>query len=379
MKNVAIIIGTRPEAIKMAPIYKLMKHNSLLNPTLISTGQHREMLISVSQDFDIEFDVDMSLMTHNQSLGKFVSVLISSLDDFLSKNKFDLVLVHGDTITSTVVAMVSFWNKIKVGHVEAGLRTYNLESPFPEESNRQLTSRLADINFCPTHLSLKNLESENLNTKLNFVTGNTVIDSLLFMRNKILNNLVLQSSIKNSFDLSMFKNKIVLITGHRRENFGANFQEFADAITQLSNIYPNVNFVYPLHLNPNVRSVFNNLKFSNKNIFLIEPLDYKSFVFVMMQSYIILTDSGGIQEEAPALGKPVLVMRDTTERPEAIEAGCCKLIGMNKASIITEVSLLLDCEQEYTKMSSIQNPYGDGTASSKIIEYINNYLNYDNC
>lgn len=378
MKKVAIIIGTRPEAIKMAPIYKLMKNNSFFDPILISTGQHKEMLLSVSQDFDIEFDVDLSLMSHNQSLAKFVSILISSLDDFLSINKFDLILVHGDTITSTVAAMVSFWNKIKIGHVEAGLRTYNLESPFPEESNRQITSRLANINFCPTVLSLKNLESENLNTDFNFVTGNTVIDSLLYMRNKILDDVDLQSSIRNRFDSSLFQNKIVLITGHRRENFGNNFQEFADAIIELSNFYPNVNFVYPLHLNPNVRSVFNNLKSSNTNIFLIEPLDYKSFVFVMMQSYIILTDSGGIQEEAPALGKPVLVMRDTTERPEAIESGCCKLIGMKKASIIKEVSLLLDNEQEYYKMSSIRNPYGDGTASSKIIEYLKSYLNNDN-
>jgi UDP-N-acetylglucosamine 2-epimerase (non-hydrolysing) len=378
MKNIAIIIGTRPEAIKMAPLYRMMKTDKMLNPTLISTGQHKEMLLSVSQDFDIQFDVDMSLMSQNQSLAGFVSILIRNLDDFLSRNKFDLILVHGDTITSTIVAMVAFWNKIKIGHVEAGLRTYNLNSPFPEEANRQLTSRISNINFCPSHQSLINLESEKLNTKYNFITGNTVIDSLIFMCDKINNDNLFKSSIIEKLDKSIFSNRIVLITGHRRENFGIKFQEFAESLIELSAVYPNVNFVYPLHLNPNVRNVFSKKCFDIPNIFLIEPLDYKSFVFLMMQSYLILTDSGGVQEEAPALGKPVLVMRDTTERPEAIEAGCCKLIGMTKNSIISHVSLLLDSKDEYLKMSNVKNPYGDGTASEKIIEHLKIYLYNDN-
>jgi UDP-N-acetylglucosamine 2-epimerase (non-hydrolysing) len=378
MKKIAIIIGTRPEAIKMAPLFKLMKNSSTLLPILISTGQHKEMLTSVAEDFEIEFDLDMSLMTHNQTLSKFVSILINKLDDYLNSNTFDLILVHGDTITSTIVTLVAFWNNIHIGHVESGLRTYNLSSPFPEEANRQITSRLSSINFCPTELALKNLKSEKLNTTHNFVTGNTVIDSLMFMRNKINADNKFYSEIKLKFNKNLFQNRIVLITGHRRENFGANFKEFGESIIELSEIFPDVNFVYPLHLNPNVREVFTNLKSQNSNIYLIEPLDYKCFVFMMMHSYLILTDSGGVQEEAPALGKPVLVMRDTTERPEAIEAGCCKLIGMKKDSIINEVSLLLNSQQEYMRMSNIQNPYGDGTASSKIIEHLNFYFNNDN-
>lgn len=382
MKKVLLVFGTRPEAIKMAPLVKeLEKHTDEFKTIVCVTGQHREMLDQVLQIFDIHPNYDLNIMQHGQDLYDVTSRVLLGMRDILKEVQPDVVLVHGDTTTSTASALAAFYQKIPVGHVEAGLRTYNIYSPWPEEMNRQITGRIATFNFSPTPLSRQNLINEHVNDRSIVVTGNTVIDALYWVVDKIKNNLSLQSELKRELKkagydverLSQGKN-LVLITGHRRENFGGGFINMCRAIKHLTQKYPNVDFVYPMHLNPNVRrpihEVFGEDHNNLGNMFFIEPLEYLSFVFLMEKSSIVLTDSGGIQEEAPGLGKPVLVMRDTTERPEALDAGTVKLVGTDFYKIVDHVSLLLDNHNEYDKMSKAVNPYGDGHACQRIVEFL---------
>ncbi|MCH4896277.1 UDP-N-acetylglucosamine 2-epimerase (non-hydrolyzing) [Marinilabiliaceae bacterium JC040] len=378
MKKVMLVFGTRPEAIKMAPLVKeLEKYPNKYKVIVVVTAQHREMLDQVLSIFNIKPDYDLDLMKKGQDLYDVTSRVLLGMREVLSKNSPDIVLVHGDTTTSTAAALSAFYEQIPVGHVEAGLRTYNIYSPWPEEANRQLTSRLATYHFAPTELSKDNLLKEGISNDKIFVTGNTVIDALNMVVNKFKNDIELEEKIITNLSKAGFCNvrgerKIVLITGHRRENFGNGFINICEAIKELSVKYPNVDFIYPMHLNPNVRNairkVFGNINNIFGNLFFIEPLEYLSFVYLMEKSSIILTDSGGIQEEAPSLGKPVLVMRDTTERPEAIEAGTVKLVGTNVKQIVNEVSMLLDDEEYYKNISKAINPYGDGFACSRILK-----------
>lgn len=368
--EIGIVIGTRPEAIKMIPIIIGLRKNNFL-VKVINTGQHKEMIDLIFTDFGVFYDFNLNVMIHDQSLSSLASILCVKLDDFFKNHKFDFILVHGDTLTCFVASITAFWNKIKVAHIEAGLRTYNLNSPFPEEMNRQLTARIASIHFAPTKKSVKNLIKEGIDENKIILCGNSVIDALLIIRQRIQSIPSLLKKIESSLDSKIinWSQKIILITAHRRENFGNNFIDFASAINELSKKYPDFLFVYPVHLNPNVKNViFSNVN-DNSNICLISPVDYKTFVYLMEKSYIIITDSGGVQEEAPSLGKPVLVLRDTTERQEAIDSGCAKLIGMNKFSIISEVSLLIDSEKEYNKMSTVSNPFGSGNTADMITDY----------
>lgn len=381
-KKVMLIFGTRPEAIKMAPLVKCMQNKPDKFETIVTvTGQHREMLDQVLNLFDIVPNFDLNIMRPGQDLTDVTCRVLSGLRDILSKIKPDIVLVHGDTTTSTAAALAAFYQQIPVGHVEAGLRTHNTLSPWPEEMNRQITGRIASLNFAPTALSRDNLLKENVSDEKITVTGNTVIDALHWVIEQIKKTpeltIQLAEEIKaKGYDVSRLDNgpRLLLITGHRRENFGDGFISICNAIKELSERYRDVDFVYPMHLNPNVRrpinSVFGeNLKGSN-NLFFIEPLDYLPFVYLMEKSYLVMTDSGGIQEEAPGLGKPVLVMRDTTERPEALDAGTVKLVGTDRERIVSEVSKLLDDSNEYNRMSRAINPYGDGNACRRIIDFI---------
>ena len=382
MKKIAFVFGTRPEAIKMAPLLKEFQNYPMDFKTIVCvTGQHREMLDQVLEIFDITPDYDLNIMKQGQDLYDVTARVLLGMKDVLLNEKPNLVLVHGDTTTSTAAALAAFYQQIPVGHVEAGLRTHNIYSPWPEEMNRQITSRIATYNFSPTSLSKQNLLAENIQDKSIVVTGNTVIDALYMVVDKIKNDKQLDTFLANSllsagYDINRLQSdkKLVLITGHRRENFGVGFIEICKAIKVLTDKYQDVDFVYPMHLNPNVREpihqVFGKDLSNFKNIFFIEPLEYLSFVYLMEKSNIILTDSGGIQEEAPGLGKPVLVMRDTTERPEALEAGTVKLVGTNSDKIIYEVSSLLDNQNYYDKMSKSINPYGDGNASNKIVQFL---------
>lgn len=385
MKKILLVFGTRPEAIKMAPLVRNLKKNSDLEIIVAVTGQHREMLDQVLSLFEIVPDYDLNIMKQNQDLYDITSSILLGMRKILEESTPDLVLVHGDTATSTAAALAAFYKQIPVGHVEAGLRTHNIYSPWPEEMNRLLTSRIAAIHFAPTNLSLDNLINENIAKNQIFVTGNTVIDALHWVVEKIAKNdslnYQLSEELLNSgvgYDVSRLDNgrKLVLITGHRRENFGEGFRCICEAIRDLANKYKHVDFVYPMHLNPNVRKpideIFGNT--THSNLFFIEPLEYLSFVYLMEKAYIVLTDSGGIQEEAPGLGKPVLVMRDTTERPEAVAAGTVKLVGTNYLKIFDSVSELLDNKKVYDKMSYSSNPYGDGLASKYITKYINIFL-----
>ena len=381
MKRILLVFGTRPEAIKMAPLVKELKANNAVFETKVCvTGQHREMLDQVLRIFDIIPDYDLNIMKPGQDLYDITSKVLLGMRDVLEKSKPDVVLVHGDTTTSTAAALASFYMQIPVGHVEAGLRTYNIDSPWPEEMNRQITGRIASYNFSPTPLSERNLKEEKAHGQI-FVTGNTVIDALHMVVDKLNTDKVLAEEqvlvlTSAGYDVNRLVDgkKLVLITGHRRENFGNGFINMVTAMKDLSEKYPDVDFVYPMHLNPNVRrpihEVFGEDLSIYKNFFFIEPLQYLEFVFLMEKSFIVLTDSGGIQEEAPGLGKPVLVMRDTTERPEAISAGTVKLVGTDYNKIVDTVSELLDDEKAYAKMSQSVNPYGDGKASKRIVDIL---------
>lgn len=374
-----LVFGTRPEAIKMAPLVKeFQKHPDKFETIVCVTGQHRQMLDQVLDLFEIKPDYDLNIMKQGQDLYDVTSRVLLGMRDVLKVAKPDIVLVHGDTTTSTAAALAAFYQQIPVGHVEAGLRTHNIYSPWPEEMNRQITGRIAEYNFAPTPLSRANLLAEGVNEASISVTGNTVIDALYWVVDKIKNtaslNEKLTTELANAgYDTSRLANgkKLVLITGHRRENFGDGFISMCKAIKTLTEKYPEVDFVYPMHLNPNVRKPIHEVFGENLNglgnMFFIEPLEYLSFVFLMEKSNIVLTDSGGIQEEAPGLGKPVLVMRDTTERPEALEAGTVKLVGTNYDKIVSEVSLLLENKAHYEKMSKAVNPYGDGLACGRIV------------
>ena len=379
MRKVLLVFGTRPEAIKMAPlVMELQKQKERIETVVCVTGQHREMLDQVLEIFDIKPDYDLNIMKRGQDLYDVTARVLTGMREVLKEIKPDIVLVHGDTTTSTAAALAAFYQQIPVGHVEAGLRTHNIYSPWPEEMNRLLTGRLATYHFSPTPLSRNNLIKESINDRNITVTGNTVIDALYWVVDKIKNNKELDNELesvlsKAGYDVNRLDNgkKLVLITGHRRENFGDGFINMCTAIKDLTIKHPNVDFVYPMHLNPNVRKpiheVFGEDLSGLKNMFFIEPLEYLSFVYLMEKSSIVLTDSGGIQEEAPGLGKPVLVMRDTTERPEALNAGTVKLVGTDYNKIVNEVSSLIDDKAAYEKMSKAVNPYGDGLACGRIV------------
>ena len=379
MKKVMLVFGTRPEAIKMAPLVKKFQEYPNDFETIVCvTGQHREMLDQVLNIFDIKPDYDLNIMKQGQDLYDVTARVLTGMRDVLKEAQPDVVLVHGDTTTSTAAALAAFYQQIPVGHVEAGLRTHNIYSPWPEEMNRQITGRIATYHFAPTPLSKQNLLTEAVKESNITVTGNTVIDALYMVVDKIKNDKALDSELENvlknaGYDVNRLigNKKLVLITGHRRENFGDGFMNMCRAIKTLTEKYPEVDFVYPMHLNPNVRKpiheVFGEDLSNLGNMFFIEPLEYLSFVYLMEKSTIVLTDSGGIQEEAPGLGKPVLVMRDTTERPEALEAGTVKLVGTDYDKIVNEVSALIDNEEYYNCMSKAVNPYGDGLACERIV------------
>jgi UDP-N-acetylglucosamine 2-epimerase (non-hydrolysing) len=369
MRKILCIFGTRPEAIKMAPVVKAISDSTDLECKICVTAQQREMLDQVLELFDITPDYDLDLMTPNQSLTEVTARVITELQPVLSEVNPDLALVHGDTTTTMAASIASFYQKIPVGHVEAGLRTHNIYSPWPEEFNRQLTSRIASFNFAPTSLSKDNLLAEGVDKDSIVVTGNTVIDALLTVVEKVRHSAELQPSFKERFNFLDPNKKLLLVTGHRRENFGEGFQNICKAINELA-ADSEVQIVYPVHLNPNVQGPVYGLLAELDNVHLIDPLDYLPFVYLMDRSHIILTDSGGIQEEAPSLGKPVLVMRDTTERPEAIDEGTARLVGTNASNIVREVRNLLDSDVEYETMSRAHNPYGDGQASGRIVKAI---------
>ena len=382
MKKIMLVFGTRPEAIKMAPLVKeFQKRPNEFQTIVCVTGQHREMLDQVLHIFEITPDYDLNIMKQGQDLYDVTARVLLGMRDVLKEARPDVVLVHGDTTTSTAAALAAFYQQIPVGHVEAGLRTHNIYSPWPEEMNRQLTGRLATYHFAPTPLSRQNLLSEGVQESHITVTGNTVIDALYMVVDKIKRDKALDAELEKLLEQSGYDvnrlsagKKLVLITGHRRENFGDGFISMCRAIKTLTEKYPEVDFVYPMHLNPNVRKpiheVFGEDLSGLGNMFFIEPLEYLSFVYLMEKSTIVLTDSGGIQEEAPGLGKPVLVMRDTTERPEALEAGTVKLVGTDYDKIIKEVSALIEDREYYDRMSKAVNPYGDGKACGRIVTSI---------
>jgi UDP-N-acetylglucosamine 2-epimerase (non-hydrolysing) len=382
MKKIMLVFGTRPEAIKMCPLVKELQQRPNDFVTVVCvTGQHREMLDQVLNIFEVKPDFDLNIMKQGQDLTDVTARVLTGMRDVFAQCRPDVVLVHGDTTTSTAAALAAFYQQIPVGHVEAGLRTHSIYSPWPEEMNRQITGRIATYNFSPTPLSEKNLQEEKVHGNI-YVTGNTVIDALHLVVNKLKNDKELakeQEAVLAAagYDVTRLANgrKLVLITGHRRENFGDGFIRMVTAIRDLKNKYPEVDFVYPMHLNPNVRKpiheVFGNDLSGLGNMFFIEPLQYLEFVYLMERSSIVLTDSGGIQEEAPGLGKPVLVMRDTTERPEALSSGTVHLVGTDYDKIVNEVSTLLEDEKAYAKMSKAVNPYGDGKACDRIVHILN--------
>ena len=381
MKTIMLVFGTRPEAIKMCPLVKeFQKYPNDFRAIVCVTGQHREMLDQVLQIFEVVPDYDLNIMKQGQDLYDVTSRVLLGLRDVLKQEHPDVVFVHGDTTTSTAAAIAAFYQQIPVAHVEAGLRTHNIYSPWPEEMNRQITSRIATYNFAPTPLSRQNLLQENVDDETITVTGNTVIDALYMVVNKIKNDQQLGEQLAQNirvagYDINRLNNgkKMVLITGHRRENFGDGFINMCTAIKDLTAKYPEVDFIYPMHLNPNVRrpihEVFGEDLSNLGNMFFIEPLEYLNFVYLMEKCTIVLTDSGGIQEEAPGLGKPVLVMRNTTERPEAVDAGTVKLVGTDYQKIIDQVSQLLDNNEYYNTMSKAVNPYGDGKACERIVTH----------
>lgn len=374
MKKILIVFGTRPEAIKMAPLVKeFQKHTDAFETRVCVTAQHRQMLDQVLELFEIKPDYDLNIMKQNQDLYDITSNVLLKMKSVLEDFKPDTVFVHGDTSTTFSASLAAFYQKIDVAHIEAGLRTDNIYSPWPEEANRQLTTCLAKYHFAPTTSSAQNLLKENIDAKNIIITGNTVIDALFLILNKIqqdknLENEIIETLQKNG--ISFVENrKIILVTGHRRENFGEGFINICEALKNLALANLDVDIIYPMHLNPNVREPVNKILSSISNIHLIEPLEYEPFIYLMHKSYIILTDSGGIQEEAPSLGKPVLVMRETTERPEAVISGTVKLVGTDKQKIVAECSKLLNSQTAYEAMSKAANPYGDGEACERIVEF----------
>ena len=372
MKKILFVFGTRPEAIKMAPVIKAFKDEKIFDTKVCVTGQHRQMLDQVLDIFDIKPDYDLNIMERGQDLFDITANVLSGMKNVLSEYSPDLVLVHGDTSTTSATAIAAFYQKIKVGHVEAGLRTGNIYSPWPEEVNRQISGVIANYHFAPTSTSMENLLKENKNKENILVTGNTVIDALFLVLDKIEKDAKLKNTILKSIsDQYRFNSdkKIILVTGHRRENFGEGFTNICKALKKIADDNHDVDIVYPVHLNPNVQKPVKNILSNSKNIYLINPLSYENFIYLMSKSYFIITDSGGVQEEAPSLGKPVLVLRNTTERPEALEAGTVKLVGTNFEAIVNESQKFLDDEKEYKKMSKAHNPYGDGSASKRIVNF----------
>jgi len=373
MKKVLLVFGTRPEAIKMAPLVKEFERCKSIESRVCVTAQHRKMLDQVLEIFDINPDYDLNIMKTSQDLYDITANVLLGLKEVLMEFKPDLVLVHGDTTTTLASSIAAFYEKIKVGHIEAGLRTGDMYSPWPEEINRQITGVLANYHFTPTTTSRRNLLKENKNKENILVTGNTVIDALFLVLEKIENNDKLKFKVLKNIGIQYKVNKdkkLILVTGHRRENFGQGFINICKSLKTLAEDNPEIDIVYPVHLNPNVQKPAKEMLSNISNVYLIEPLQYESFIYLMNKSYFIITDSGGVQEEAPSLGKPVLVIRSTTERPEALEARTVKLVGTNPESIISESQKLLDNEDEYNMMSKAYNPYGDGQASRRIVDFI---------
>ena len=374
-KKIMLVFGTRPEAIKMAPLVHALKADQeQFEIKVCVTSQHREMLDQVLKIFEIKPDIDLNLMKKNQNLPNLTSLILNEMYNILIQYQPDIVLVHGDTTTTLATSMAAFYASIPIGHVEAGLRTYNLKAPFPEEFNRQIISRITKLHFAPTNLSKENLLSERIDKSLIIVTGNTVIDALNWVLKRIEKNddhrKKLENILNSNLSFNWKKENFVLITAHRRENFGDGFFQIFSAIKELASKYPKIHFVYPVHLNPNVSKPVHETLKGFDNIHLIQPLEYESFVYLLQHSYLVLTDSGGIQEEAPSLGKPVLVMRDITERPEAVEAGTVEIIGSNHQRIVEGVSRLLDNKKHYLIMSCAHSPYGDGLASERIVDVL---------
>jgi UDP-N-acetylglucosamine 2-epimerase (non-hydrolysing) len=367
-RKILTIFGTRPEAIKMAPLVIALANDDRFDAKLCVTGQHREMLDQVLSLFDIRPDFDLAIMKPQQTLSDVFAATMDKLQPVFASFKPDMVLVHGDTASTFASTLSAFFHQVPVGHVEAGLRTGNLKSPWPEEANRKLTGALANLHFAPTETSRRNLLAEHVDVETILVTGNTVVDALLQMTSRLKNDSAMIVALNAKFSFLRHEKRMVLVTGHRRENFGDGFERICDALGQIADLFPDVDIVYPVHLNPNVREPVNRLLSRFSNVHLIEPIDYLPFVYLMERSTLVLTDSGGIQEEAPSLGKPVLVMRDTTERPEAVEAGTVKLVGTNVEEIVKGVSTLLSDVALYKKMSTAHNPYGDGNASQRIVE-----------
>ncbi|MGV6818832.1 MAG: non-hydrolyzing UDP-N-acetylglucosamine 2-epimerase [Thiotrichales bacterium] len=377
MKQVAVFMGTRPEAIKMAPVIKALEAAEGFQPIVISTGQHREMLDQVVEIFDLKVDYDLEVMQPNQTLASLSSRLMERVDHLLDQIKPDVALVQGDTTTVLVASLACFYRRIPLGHVEAGLRTGNMYSPFPEEANRRVAAPLMALHFPPTSVSEQNLQRENLPPSEIHVTGNTVIDALFLEIEK-----QQQKSVRAAIDRALAEElphnwrdlDYVLVTGHRRENFGGGFEQICDALARLARLYPDTHFIYPVHLNPNVQGPVHEKLQGLGNVHLIAPQGYRSFVALMSHARMILTDSGGVQEEAPSLGKPVLVMRDTTERPEGVEAGTVKLVGANAEAIVREASELLSNELAYQRMATAKNPYGDGRAAERIVAALDRFI-----
>ena len=366
MKKILTVFGTRPEAIKMAPLVKALEADSRFEAKVCVTAQHREMLDQVLELFDIKPDFDLNLMNKGQSLNSLTADIVNAMPHIYEQFRPDMVLVHGDTATTFAAAMSAYYEKISVGHVEAGLRTGNIYSPWPEEGNRKLTSSLTELHFAPTKESAENLYNENIDKNGVHITGNTVIDALFMARDVIEKQTDKKNQLLNAFEFLDADKKLILVTGHRRESFGKGFENICESLRKIALKNNDIQILYPVHLNPNVQEPVSRLLSNIDNVFLIEPQQYLPFVYLMTRAHIILTDSGGIQEEAPSLGKPVLVMRDTTERPEAVAAGTVKLVGTDKILITSQVQVLLDDEQEYKKMSRSHNPYGDGQACQRI-------------
>jgi UDP-N-acetylglucosamine 2-epimerase (non-hydrolysing) len=374
MKKVLLVFGTRPEAIKMAPLVKaFQEQNKFFDTKICVTGQHREMLDQVLDLFEIKTDFDLDVMRPNQDLYDVTGKILQGMKEVFSMYRPDIVFVHGDTTTTFTTSLAAFYEKIDVAHIEAGLRTNNIYSPWPEEANRKLTSQLTTYHFAPTQQSQNNLLRENIASEKIIVTGNTVIDALLFMQNKLETNKDFRAQVKKSIVDKGFDpeaSEFILVTGHRRENFGQGIINICSALKTIALERPRLNIVYPVHLNPNVFKPVNDLLGHIKNVFLIEPLQYEEFIYLMSLAKLIITDSGGVQEEAPSLGKPVLVMRDTTERPEAVEAGTVKLVGTSLVGIVSATSELLDNQSVYDNMAKAHNPYGDGKACDRIIHFM---------
>jgi len=374
-KKIMLVFGTRPEAIKMAPlVHRLRAESNQFDVLVCVTGQHREMLDQVLEIFEITPDIDLNVMKQSQDLFDVTSSILMGMRDFFTKHKPDVVLVHGDTTTTFATSVAAFYSGIPVGHVEAGLRTYDLHAPFPEEFNRQVASKVTRWHFAPTNSSRDNLLAERVKPDSITVTGNTVVDALFWVLTRIESDserrIALEAMLHEALSFQWKDEKFVLVTGHRRENFGDGFLQICSGIQQLARLYPMVHFVYPVHLNPNVRIPVNEILADLDNVHLIDPLEYEPFVYLLKHAYLVLTDSGGIQEEAPSLGKPVLVMRDVTERPEAVEAGTVELVGANKTRIVSSVSRLLDDDVHYQCMSRAHNPYGDGNACTLILDVL---------